>query len=78
MILKLLQDGLSARHGHLGRIRLILSIRDLAIFLNYHGPAAISVAHASGPSVCLGEESLGITEEDLRNTKSAYVASAKG
>jgi hypothetical protein len=44
---------------------LVLSIDDLAILIEDHGPATVAVAHTSVPSVFLGEEGLGVAEEEL-------------
>ena len=53
-------------YRHLARALLILSIGDLAVLVDDHGPTAVTVTHAGSPSVVLGEEGLGVAEEELR------------
>lgn len=52
-------------YGDLARVGLVLSVRDGAVLLDDHSPAAVAVAHAGSPAVVLGEEGLGVGEEVL-------------
>lgn len=54
------QDGIGTRDSDLGWRLFVLSIADSAILLNDHSPATVTVTHASGPTVVLGEEALGV------------------
>jgi hypothetical protein len=60
--LQLSKDLLGTRDSDLTRVALILSIGNLAIIKD-HSPATIPIAHTSSPAIVLGEESLGVAEE---------------
>jgi hypothetical protein len=63
--LQLGQDGISSGDGDTAWVWLVLSVGDLAVLVDNHGPATVAIAHASGPTVVLGEERFGVAEEQL-------------
>ena len=60
--LQLSKDFLSTRDSDLARVALILSVGNLTIIKD-HSPATVPVAHTSSPAIVLGEERLGVAEE---------------
>lgn len=60
---QLRQNLLSTGNSDGSRALLSLSISDLAMIEN-HSPTTITITHTSSPTVLLGEESLGVAEEE--------------